>query len=151
MRLTTKDICHLVAAHTGVSVEDIKSLSRKRKVARARQAVLYIARQQGMSYPVIGARMGRDHSTVIYACEQVPELAKRDPKYAAMIEAVSRGEWPENQAPSYVPTYAPIIRLPKVKANPIPQHDNEDSAHLFHKEVAKGSAALLAALLGNAA
>lgn len=145
MKLTTKDITRLVSLHTGVSVDDILSVRRTRKIAHARMAVCYIARNQGMSFPQIGKRMNRDHTTIIYAYEQVPELAKRDPAFAAMIEAVSAGKGPEGKVVTYTPAYAPKHPI-VIKPAKVVQDEGEDHAHLFHKQIAAGTDALLAAL-----
>ena len=44
---------------------------RARDLSAWRLAAMYVARQTGMSFPRIGARFNRDHSTVVYACKRV--------------------------------------------------------------------------------
>ncbi len=50
-----------------VSVAEVMSPGRKVPAVLARQAVMWMLRfSRGMSYPQIGALMGRDHSTVFW-------------------------------------------------------------------------------------
>jgi len=60
--------------------------SRHRRVVRIRQACMKIAREQGHSYPQIGRRMGRDHSTIVHGVEKAENLAKDDARYAAFLK-----------------------------------------------------------------
>lgn len=54
-----------------VSVGDILSKSRLREVVRARQEAAWEFRQLNLSYPQIGAILGRDHSTVLLAVRKI--------------------------------------------------------------------------------
>lgn len=60
------------------------SLASKRrdgKTARARQVAGYLMRvMPRMSFPEIGRALGRDHSTMIYAVEQIDGKRKNDPQ-----------------------------------------------------------------------
>jgi chromosomal replication initiation ATPase DnaA len=55
----------------GVEVESILSDDRGPLAVRARHAVCWLLRERGMSFPEIGKVIGRDHTTVMYACRRV--------------------------------------------------------------------------------
>lgn len=60
-------IVERVATEHGISVREIMSNSRYKNTNIARQAVYYALRQEtALSYPEIGRRIGRDHSSVIH-------------------------------------------------------------------------------------
>ncbi|HEY2772912.1 MAG TPA: chromosomal replication initiator protein DnaA [Candidatus Binatia bacterium] len=81
-----------VASHFGLRIADLRARRRTKKIAEARQVAMYLMRQKaGASYPVIGAHLGgRDHSTVIHACQQVERRRKEDSRMRLVLEAVSR-------------------------------------------------------------
>lgn len=54
-----------VAAETGVSRDDLLGKSRLRTVVRARWIAMHRMRELGYSYPAIGRRLGKDHTTVL--------------------------------------------------------------------------------------
>lgn len=55
-----------IASETGVSVEEMRGLSRKKHIVHARHAAMYEARScTGKSLPIIGRAFNRDHTTVI--------------------------------------------------------------------------------------
>jgi len=68
-----------VAAHYDVTVDKMMT-RRLYRETRARQMAMYVMRTLlKMSYPLIGAEMKRDHSTVIYAVREVSEkIDKQD-------------------------------------------------------------------------
>lgn len=70
--VSAEDIIAAVAKHCGVRRADLKSKSRKAPIVRARQLAMYLCHKRDMSYARIGKELGkRDHSTVVYGCEQV--------------------------------------------------------------------------------
>ena len=81
-----------VASHFGLRVGDLRARRRTKKVAEARQVAMYLMRQQsGASYPVIGAHLGgRDHSTVIHACQCIEKRRKEDSRFRLMLETVTK-------------------------------------------------------------
>lgn len=87
-----KSILNHVGATYGVTPTDIVSNRRTKVVALARQVTCYVARQcTGYSYPQIGRKIGRDHTTVLYAVSHVEDLMKADPDFAAQVnELVAR-------------------------------------------------------------
>lgn len=74
-----------------VSVSEVKGASRAQQIARARQSAMYLTRRiLNMSYPEIGRRFGRDHSTVMTAVKRVPELMAKDTDFRRLIETLER-------------------------------------------------------------
>ncbi|MHC1740259.1 MAG: chromosomal replication initiator protein DnaA [Anaerolineaceae bacterium] len=73
-------VVDVVASVFGISREKILSRERTREVALPRQVVMYLLREEAnVSLPQIGEALGgRDHTTVIYACEKVADMIERD-------------------------------------------------------------------------
>lgn len=63
-RSIVRKIVEAVAYETGIPAKKITSQDRTALVSRARQIVMYEARQSGLSYPQIGKALGLDHTTV---------------------------------------------------------------------------------------
>jgi chromosomal replication initiator protein len=69
-----------VARFYKVSVEALKEDRRHKALAHARQVAMYLSRKlTKSSFPEIGARFGKDHSTVISAVRKVEGLRESDP------------------------------------------------------------------------
>lgn len=69
------NLVFLVSTCSGVSTSDIFSRSQQQKVAVARNVVFYFLREYAqMSFPEIGRRMSRDHSTVQSGIRRVQSL-----------------------------------------------------------------------------
>lgn len=66
-------IIDCVSRFFNISIEDILSKKRTKELVHPRQIAMYLCRTlTEMSYPDIGATFnGRDHTTVMYACEQI--------------------------------------------------------------------------------
>lgn len=62
-----------VADFYSISGADLTKRSRKKEVVRPRQVAMYLLREETkLSFPEIGQKLGgRDHSTVIHACEKI--------------------------------------------------------------------------------
>jgi chromosomal replication initiator protein len=80
-----------VAAHFGVTVEELLSKSRAARIAWPRQLAMFLARElTHASLPVIGQAFGgRDHATVHYACKKVSDRVANDPETSATITALT--------------------------------------------------------------
>ncbi|HEY9808134.1 MAG TPA: chromosomal replication initiator protein DnaA [Halomicronema sp.] len=76
-----------VADMFDVSIEDLKSNSRRREISQARQVGMYLMRlHTDLSLPKIGEEFGgKDHTTVMYSCEKVALLKEGDPNMAQML------------------------------------------------------------------
>ncbi len=90
--ITIDDIQQKVATQFNVRVSDMHSPRRAREVARPRQVAMYLSKQlTNRSYPDIGRAFGgRDHTTVIHACETITSLLPRDAQLAEQVELVTR-------------------------------------------------------------
>lgn len=82
----------LVCEYFEVPVEMVKSKTRKREIVQARQISMYLAKSHTKtSLKSIGAFFGgRDHSTVIYACQTVEDLIDTDKKFKAYVQDIQK-------------------------------------------------------------
>ncbi|HEY9121998.1 MAG TPA: chromosomal replication initiator protein DnaA [Brevefilum sp.] len=80
MDLQPDDVLDEVSKAFGVSNDRILGRERTREVALPRQIAMYLMREEGgVSLPQIGEIVGgRDHTTVIYACDKVNNLMETD-------------------------------------------------------------------------
>jgi chromosomal replication initiator protein len=81
------DVLAAVSAAFGISNERLLGRERTREVALPRQVAMYLLREEGgVSLPQIGEFVGgRDHTTVIYACEKVNDLMETDDRFRRQI------------------------------------------------------------------
>ncbi len=82
----------LVCEYFEVPVEMVKSKTRKREIVQARQISMYLAKSHTKtSLKSIGEFFGgRDHSTVIYACQTVEDLIDTDKKFKAYVNDIQK-------------------------------------------------------------
>jgi len=82
----------LVCDYFEVPVEMVKSKVRKREIVQARQISMYLAKNHTKtSLKSIGAFFGgRDHSTVIYACQTVEDLIETDKKFKSYVQDIQK-------------------------------------------------------------
>lgn len=78
--VTIENIQKTVAEYFKVKVSDLLSKRRSRSVARPRQVAMALARElTNRSLPEIGESFGgRDHTTVLHACDKIKELKESD-------------------------------------------------------------------------
>ena len=78
--ITIENIQRVVAEYYNIKLTDIKSKSRTRTVARPRQMAMALAKElTNHSLPEIGREFGgRDHTTVMHACQKISELRDTD-------------------------------------------------------------------------
>ncbi|MDO8504646.1 MAG: chromosomal replication initiator protein DnaA, partial [Candidatus Liptonbacteria bacterium] len=73
-RVTEDQILKAVADFYNVSPEDLSGRVRKKEVVEPRQIAMYLIRDiLEMSYPHIGEKMGRDHTTAIHAVDKISQ------------------------------------------------------------------------------
>lgn len=86
-----KSVIKAVSDAFGISIEDLKSNSRRREISLARQVGMYLMRQHtDLSLPKIGEQFGgKDHTTVMYSCDKITQLIKRDLNLAQTVREVS--------------------------------------------------------------
>lgn len=79
MILDPENIITAAAEVYGVSVEDIMSDSRKRKIAEARQMAMYLCHEKTLlDLADIGIVFGRTHATVIHSLNKIDDLLEID-------------------------------------------------------------------------
>lgn len=85
------NIRKVVAEYYDVSVKDLMSKKRTRSIARPRQIAMALARELTKdSFPDIGQSFGgRDHTTVMHACDKVAQLRSEDPVLDKEYKALS--------------------------------------------------------------
>lgn len=86
-KLTADKIKKTVAEYYNLSLAQLVSKSRMSNIAMARHISMYLIRDLlNMSYIKIGEEFGgRDHSTVMTACDKVSKMLKKDAKYREAI------------------------------------------------------------------
>lgn len=77
-RATDSTIERICLAH-GYSVKDVLSDNRARRFVKARCEVARFLRSKGWSYPVVGKKMGRDHTTIMYNVHRFVDFDKCGP------------------------------------------------------------------------
>jgi chromosomal replication initiator protein len=83
-------VLEAVASAFGITRERILGRDRSQEVALPRQIAMYLLREEAnVSLPQIGDALGgRDHTTVMYACEKVRDLIERDDHLRRRIFAI---------------------------------------------------------------
>jgi chromosomal replication initiator protein len=81
------EIIKVVGAKLEIKISDIKSRKKNKNIVSARQLCMYLARKYtNFSFPDIGDKIGgRDHSTVIYACNKIEKIIETDMKMKKII------------------------------------------------------------------
>ena len=72
-KTSPQTILKSVADFYSISINDLLKRSRKKEVVKPRQIAMFLLREETkLSFPEIGQKLGgRDHSTVIHACEKI--------------------------------------------------------------------------------
>ena len=156
-RARTADILTLAARLSGIPESRIRSRCRKRPTSRVRAAVCLIAGEHGHSNPVIGAVLGIDHSSVIYARRRAPILAMYEHGYARFIRSLRAKALTVRPFMLDLEEIKPIytyVGVPTAKQNGIKPKNhfaNDDNAFTQEKKsearALTGSDALLAAIM----
>jgi chromosomal replication initiator protein len=87
--VTISTIKQIVAEYFKLDVEELSAKVRTKDIAEARQIAMFLSKEMTPSALVkIGANFGgRDHTTVIHACDKIKEAMKNDP---TMLDVVTR-------------------------------------------------------------
>lgn len=80
----------MTAKYFDVTPEELDSKKRTKKIAQPRQVAMYLARElTDSSFPKIGEQFGgRDHSTVVHACQKVSEDITQQKDFARLVEMI---------------------------------------------------------------
>lgn len=90
--LTVEEIQRLVSEFFDIPNDLLRAKTRKQEVVIARQVAMFLAKDlTNCSLKTIGLNFGgRDHSTVIHACQTVEEQLKIDTKFRSTVEQLKR-------------------------------------------------------------
>lgn len=86
--ITIERIQQIVAKHYGIKSSEMKTKKRTRSLAYPRQIAMYLTRElTENSLPRIGEEFGgRDHSTVIHACDKINNDIRQDPSLQLIVK-----------------------------------------------------------------
>ncbi len=78
--ITVDMVIEVVAEYFGMTLKDIKSTSRSKRVSAPRQMAMYLSREETKaSLPQIGDALGgRDHTTIMYGYAKVAKLIEEN-------------------------------------------------------------------------
>ncbi len=84
-------IQEIVCEYFKIKREDLLSKSRKREIALPRQLAMYFSKElSNATFSKIGEEMGgKDHSTVMYACETIKDVSKIDKEIKKYVKELS--------------------------------------------------------------
>lgn len=90
--LTPKNIVKIVSEYFDVEIVDVTGPCRKKNLTEPRQITMFLMREElKLSYPVIGQELGgRDHTTVIHACDKIIRNIKTDDKLRQDINTLKQ-------------------------------------------------------------
>lgn len=101
-KLKIEDICRAVARQFGTTATELRSRKRARSAALPRQCAMLLARElTAGSLAQIGRFFGgRDHSTVVHACQRLTELVASHPDLRTHLNQIrhSLGAAPAQEA-----------------------------------------------------
>jgi len=88
--LTIETITRVVCEHLSVAENKIRDKTRKKEIVLARQIAMYLAKNLTLSsLKTIGLHFGgRDHSTVIHACNTIEEYKVTDPSFGKILDEI---------------------------------------------------------------
>ncbi|MBF2098764.1 MAG: chromosomal replication initiator protein DnaA [Gloeomargaritaceae cyanobacterium C42_A2020_066] len=89
-KTTPELVMEIVATLFEVSQQELQRPSRRRQVSFPRQIAMYLVRQYtNLSLPQIGNLFGgKDHTTVLYACEKIAQQRDVDPQLAQLLAQI---------------------------------------------------------------
>ncbi len=90
-QISIDDIQKVVCSFFNIKISDLKGKRRHRSISRPRQIAMYLCRTYLKStFPEIGSKFNKDHSTAISAVQQVSKLIEKDKSVKESIEAIKR-------------------------------------------------------------
>jgi chromosomal replication initiator protein len=90
--ISITDIIEVVTNHFNVRLADLQSKKRSQSIAEPRQICMYLARNLTKhSLEEIGGHLGgRDHTTVMHACNKIGEARSSDPQIHALLDELTK-------------------------------------------------------------
>ena len=93
-KVTAKKVIEMISAQYGISVTDMKSKKRQKKIVETRQIAMYLLKNNDeldLSLTAIGGLFGgKDHSTVISSIRKIDKKTKEDVAFKKEIEALNK-------------------------------------------------------------
>ena len=93
-KVTAKKVIEMISTQYGVSVTDMKSKKRQKKIVETRQIAMYLLKNNDeldLSLTAIGGLFGgKDHSTVISSIRKIDKKTKEDVAFKKEIEALNK-------------------------------------------------------------
>ena len=88
--ISVKEVMRIVAEFYNIEERFLYEKTRRKEVVKPRQVIMYILREDfNTSYPYIGQKLGgRDHTTVIHACNKIGDDMKTDSLLAQELEQI---------------------------------------------------------------
>jgi hypothetical protein len=79
-------IAAIVAAEFGIEVREMLSARQAARVTMPRHVAIYLAyRTSNLSLPAIGRQFGRDHTSVMHACNRVASMINEDQQFRIRV------------------------------------------------------------------
>ena len=90
--ISITDIIEVVTRHFDVRVVDLQSKKRSQSITEPRQICMYLARNiTKHSLEEIGGHLGgRDHTTVMHACNKISQAEQSDPEMHALLMELTK-------------------------------------------------------------
>ncbi|WP_369712916.1 chromosomal replication initiator protein DnaA [Leptotrichia sp. HSP-342] len=93
-KVTAKKVIEMISTQYGVSVTDMKSKKRQKKIVETRQIAMYLLKNNDeldLSLTAVGGLFGgKDHSTVISSIRKIDKKTKEDVVFKKEIEALNK-------------------------------------------------------------
>ena len=93
-KVTAKKVIEMISTQYGVSVTDMKSKKRQKKIVETRQIAMYLLKNNDeldLSLTAIGGLFGgKDHSTVISSIRKIDKKTKEDVAFKKEIESLNK-------------------------------------------------------------
>ncbi len=99
--ITVEKVIAEVANVYGITPDDIRSSKRTAQISTARKVAAYVVREvTGMPLAAIGTEFGgRDHSTIVYAINNVTVALKKDENLRTLVEDIIKDIRDKNPQP----------------------------------------------------
>jgi chromosomal replication initiator protein len=91
-KVSIDDIQRVVTKHFNINLSDIKSKKKLKNIAFPRQIAMFLSRTlTGASFNEIGNKFGgKDHSTIIHACNKIENLLSNDKSVYATVTKLKK-------------------------------------------------------------